>query len=434
MNKARNPIDDYFREALDDYQITPSVKAKKAFMGEVLKMTRPLSPVWRWMIPVLLVSVAALVVTVITIFPTPLQTTSPQQTTSANPKNSANQTTSVSPPKREISSAFPAPKRSGTPPQPELLSGTLTMESPNTVPMQSPESPKTTLVPTRDAPKLVPASDTVTVPQPVAATDKVTPPQSDTLATNPSKPTYPLQLTTCMRSAIPYKEWRISAGLYFSPEWMFHTLEGTKQATNFGVEGSFRIGRYSIRTGAGLSITKGTNQLAIEYNDYLGNYLKLDSITFRWDASHSNLIPTYFLSNKNVYDSLMKLENAKIIKRYTYLQVPLILGYDIIAREKFSLGFRVGPVMSVLLSSRQISAAYDPGKKQIISINMITPEQIALNWQIMAGINATFRFSRRFGLELEPFGKYYLNSVYENSGDSPKPWSLGVRAAFFISF
>jgi hypothetical protein len=215
---------------------------------------------------------------------------------------------------------------------------------------------------------------------------------------------------------------------------MFQTLEGSKPVTNFGLEGTFRIGRYSIRTGAGLSITKGTNQLAIEYNDYLGSYLKLDSMTFSWNQQHTDLIPTYYLTNKDVWDSLMKLENAKIIKRYTYLQIPLILGYDIISKGNFSLGFRVGPVLSILLSSKTLSDDFDPGKKQIISINMITPEQISLNWQLMGGINATYRFARRFGIEVEPFAKYYLNSVYEDSNNATKPWSIGIRAALFISF
>jgi len=231
----------------------------------------------------------------------------------------------------------------------------------------------------------------------------------------------------------PEREWRISAGLYYAPEWMFNTLEGTKPATNFGVEGTFRIGRYSIRTGAGLSITKGTNQLAIEYKDYLGSYMKLDSMTFAWDKQHYYLVPTYFLTDKDVFDSLMRLDNAKVIKRYTYLQVPLILGYDFLRTGKFSIGVRLGPILSILLTSKKISGDYDPEKKQIISVNMITPEQINMNWQIMGGINATFRFSRRFGIELEPFGKYYLNSVYEFSGSS-KPWSLGIRGAVFISF
>jgi hypothetical protein len=67
-------------------------------------------------------------------------------------------------------------------------------------------------------------------------------------------------------------------------------------------------------------------------------------------------------------------------------------------------------------------------------MNEITPEQVNLNWQIMVGLNATFRLSRRLGIEIEPFAKYYFNSVHETTSGSGKPWSVGLRTAFFISF
>lgn len=225
-----------------------------------------------------------------------------------------------------------------------------------------------------------------------------------------------------------------STGLYYSPEVLFSTLEGNKYVNNFGVEGEFHFGKYSIRTGVGLSITKGTNELSISYNDYLGNYHKLDSMSFKWNQQHTKLVPTYFLSDKNVFDSLMKLDNAKIVKRYTYLQVPLILGYDFLTYEKISIGLRAGPVLSVLLNTKQISGEYDPGNNRIISINQISPERIQTNWLLMGGINCTILFSRKISLELEPEVRYYFNSVYEKSDMTTKPWSAGIRTAFHITY
>jgi hypothetical protein len=229
-------------------------------------------------------------------------------------------------------------------------------------------------------------------------------------------------------------EWRLGAGVSFSPEWMFGTIEEPTFVTNFGIEGMFRFGRYSIRTGAGISLSKGFNQLQVEYNEYLGSYMKLDSMTFAWDEHHYYILPTYWLTNKEVYDSLLKLDNARVIKRYTYLQIPLIFGYDFFSRDRVSVGLRIGPILSILLKEKNLSDPYDPGMKKILTINEITPGQVNLNWQIMLGLNATFRLSKRLGVEVEPFAKYYFNSVYETSGGTGKPWSVGLRAAFFLSF
>ncbi|MGA2822527.1 MAG: hypothetical protein ABSE72_03280 [Bacteroidales bacterium] len=229
------------------------------------------------------------------------------------------------------------------------------------------------------------------------------------------------------------KNWNIAIGVYYAPEWMFNTLEGEKYGNNFGIGGTFHFGRYSIRTGAGLSITKGTNELAINYNKYIGNYNKLDSILFAWNETHTKLMPTFFFSNENVWDSLMKVADAKVVKRYTYLQVPLILGYDFWQNDHFSIGLRGGPILSVLLKTEVLSDNYDPGKNKIILINRIAPERIQINWQILGGINTTFHFSHRLGFELEPEIRYYFNSVYEKSAINKKPWSVGVHAAFIVS-
>ena len=232
----------------------------------------------------------------------------------------------------------------------------------------------------------------------------------------------------------PLADLHLSTGIYIIPEWLNNIIGSEKYVTNFGLEETFRFEKYSVRTGVGLSITKGTNELSIHYNEYLGAYKQLDSMAFAWNQQHTNIIPTYYLSDKTVWDSLMKLDNTKIIKRYTYLQIPLILGYDIWTNDNFSMGARVGPILSILLSTKQLTDNYDPGKNKIIVINEITPERIQTNWQIMAGLAIGFGNKRKIGIEFEPEFRYYFNSVYEKSGSTQKPWSVGFRIAFLIKY
>jgi hypothetical protein len=155
---------------------------------------------------------------------------------------------------------------------------------------------------------------------------------------------------------------------------------------------------------------------------------------FTWNDPIHNYVPTMYLSKKDVWDSLMKLDYAKVVKRYTYLQIPLVMGYDFWQTEHVSMGLRAGPVMSILLTTKQLSADYDPGMKKIISVNDIAPEQVSLNWQVMAGINTAFLISKQIRFEVEPSVRYYFNSVYEKPVNNTKPWSVGIRAAFVFGF
>lgn len=227
---------------------------------------------------------------------------------------------------------------------------------------------------------------------------------------------------------------QIRGGISYTPEIMFNTIEGLKFVNTVGVEAILKMGPISLRTGAGLSVSKGTNELSVAYNDWLGSYNRLDSILFTWNDPSKNYIPTVYLSRQEIWDSLMKLEYPRVVKRYFYIQIPLIMGYDFWQKNNVTLGIRGGPILSILLASKELSDAYDPGNKKIVSINGIPPEQVDLNWQVLAGFNTSIRLGSKFNLELEPNIRYYFNSVFEKPSTSWKPWSVGLRLSFLVGY
>ena len=228
------------------------------------------------------------------------------------------------------------------------------------------------------------------------------------------------------------KTWGIEAGLSYTPEWMFNTFNHDKFVNNPAIEGIVHFGPFSLRTGVGLSITTGSNELNVETNSYLGTYSSLDSIVFKWDQNHYKLLSYVYTSSQNAYDTSLSNNYSYNKKRFTYLQVPLILGYDFWQNKWFSIGIRAGAIISVLLKTENISGEYESGQNRIITISNVTPGRIQMNWQETSGINAKFRLSPRFSIELEPDVRYYFNSIYESSGPVKKPWSVGLRTAFLI--
>jgi len=189
------------------------------------------------------------------------------------------------------------------------------------------------------------------IPDPVSQVANLTSPIKDSISPIPN----PESLIPNPASQIPNpasrqeKLWNIRAGIYYMPEWIFNSLDKDKFLNNFGAEGIFRFGPYSIRTGVGLSITKAYNEMIVETNPYLGSYHALDSMTYHWDSRHYYLIPTVYTTLKDVFDTALQYRYFSHEMQYTYLQVPLILGYDFWEKKRFSLGVRVGAVMSVLL-------------------------------------------------------------------------------------
>jgi len=480
MKKYNHPNDDFLRELLKDHKMTPSEEAKQAFLKEILAAEAPARGNKKGII--LLSVIAVITTTVILLWGlTKKEQDSPSIVISGNELHIADNNKQV----KELSGKQPI--NSAKTDQPQLTNVTKpTPESNNQThinfrkiksinpyaPVAGISAPVNTITPhlreeTKElsTPVLATQENSKSVNTTEIQEYKNTPiteilpnvesasaiSDNNNSAKNNSdiKPLDTLNYNSVIEvrtagnfdsvprtkltsSTVSNRKWGISAGGYYTPEWVFNTLERANFLHNFGLEGTFRIGRMSVRTGAGLSIGKGTNELVVAYNDFLGTYNKLDSMKFAWNDPIQNYLPTIYTSKKDVWDSLMALDYPKVVKRYTYLQVPLIFGYDFWQNDFLSLGVRVGPVMSVLIVSKQLSAAYDPGMKRIISINDISPGQINLNWQVMAGLGASFIISRNLRFEVEPALKYYFNSVYEKPVNNTKPWSVGVRAAVLI--
>ncbi len=413
MKKHNHPIDDFFREALENHQMAPSEKARKAFLKEAIQVPRPAKKSSR--LPIILTLLIAVVGTGITIRAILTDTFS----TNENPGPKPSVAHSIASRQEE---GFASVHKSNGKTLSNPLLHTITMEASPSGPI--PVDPGNALDISKEA-----GTINITPMKPIwkeiVLKPSETRPDSILLPGRKSKSTPPE----------PYRKngaWIPSIGIYYNPEWMFNTLEGSKFIHNFGIEGTFRFDRFSVRTGAGLSIGKGTNELIVEYNDFLGAYNKLDSMQLTWNYPEKQFLPKYYMSKQEVWDSLMKFDSNKVVKRFTYLQIPLVMGYDFWQTDLVSMGFRFGPVMSVLIASKQLSAEYDPGNKRIVGINDISPGQVSLNWQAMAGINASIRLSKGMLLEVEPSVKYYFNSVYEKPDDIARPWSIGIRTAFVI--
>jgi hypothetical protein len=456
MEKQKNSIDNLFREVLQDHEIVPSGRAKEAFLREASGV-----PQRRWyrrgiFLFIVLASLGIIGGSAIyfltlnsngkeqaRIKSDPTLSPVEQQTASANPVKPAkifsnkliNETTpaktnyAFTPAKHddENKKSLKTTESHSGPAKPIQVIDTF----PNQVSQITEKSATSEIIlPAMKNPSSSPESPETSAISPTSDTSRLISNASyDTTKTQPPPPDPDKEKKQRLN-----KDWYFSGAVQYTPEWMFNTIEEEKFVNNFGIEGIFTIGKYSIRTGLGLSITKGTNELVVEYNDFLGSYNKLDSMSFSWDGATQDYIPSYYMSSQDVWDSLMKLDYPKVVKRYTYLQIPLILGYDFLRSGRFSIGLRAGPVLSILLNTKQLSEEYDPGDKKVISINNISPEQVSLNWQFMGGVNASVRLSEKLIFEIEPMAKYYFNSVYEKSEITKKPWSIGIRAAFIIKF
>jgi hypothetical protein len=205
---------------------------------------------------------------------------------------------------------------------------------------------------------------------------------------------------------------------------------------SLGFEGKIQYNRFSLTAGVGVTSTTAHSNYEVQYNDYLGNYQKLDSITFVWDQKGYNLVPTYYMSDTKVWDSAIKFDSYQEEKRYNQLRIPVLIGYDFLSTEKFVLGLKTGIEMLLYLKSTTVTEyEYMAGQNKLVGINPLPDSYARNNFWFMANFSASYYFSRRIVFEVEPRLQFLLNPDKTAASQSSQEDVLpAIRASLKIKF
>lgn len=209
---------------------------------------------------------------------------------------------------------------------------------------------------------------------------------------------------------------------------------GTKPVHTLSLGGQLQKGRFIFSVGAGYAMTNGFHSYQVEYNDYLGRYKKLDSITFAWDQNHYHLLPSYYMSETSVWDSLLKLDSYSIENRYSLLKMPVKIGYQVYTKGWFSLSVNTGAEFNFFIDSKQGSGEYSAGQKKVIQIHDVKSDLERNRHYLLFDLSAACNLNRRISIAVEPQMKYFLNPSETDSKEIKSLLTPWIRTTLKIKF
>jgi len=220
-------------------------------------------------------------------------------------------------------------------------------------------------------------------------------------------------------------------GIYASWDLIDYGNSHRKQSRSAGLSLSTFKGPWLLETGAAICLSNDNGRFMINYNSYdsLGYYNKVVSFSPDPDnpgTMHFNTVV------QGVYDSIGHEQETKTTNRYTYLQIPLMVGYQLYASRLLSISLKAGPVFSLMLGSNEPSVTFSQEAASLQSIDNLSPARVSTNWQVAAGLGIGLHLSRGFTLQFEPTYKTYLRPVYQNN--RTKPQSIGIKAGLLYRF
>ncbi len=225
-------------------------------------------------------------------------------------------------------------------------------------------------------------------------------------------------------------EWQL--GLHFTPEVIFYADDSipNQRSYTFDVSAKWKKNEFFIESGLGVSFSSDNGKYAIDYEKYLGSYNDVYNVTF--DSTENGVIPIYHTNEVDIYDSISKFKIEQTKNHYTYLQIPVYIGFHKQVK-RFAWFVKGGPVFSVLIN-KSIPTP-DVGDDRIIDLDQRMPLRVNTSWQFAFSAGVTYQLSNKVSIAIEPTLKYYLNSQYERKYITTRhPYSFGLRTGLLFNF
>ncbi len=231
------------------------------------------------------------------------------------------------------------------------------------------------------------------------------------------------------------KYWSISAYGSYEETNYTRTISSSSEKTWLGgASAGYHNGRYLLQGGVELSYMN-------DVGDYMVDMSTYDSVGFYYGVGEFIVDPEnpdsviFVIQKITVYDSVQHQSNHQNHCSFTYLQIPLMIGYKAFQQGRFSAYLKAGPSISLMLTKKVPAFSYINPEATVHSINNYSMPRITTSVQVLMSVDLRYQLTKNLGILVEPTYRYYLRGVYDISGNNlKKPYSMGIRGGVYYNF
>ncbi|MBK6962544.1 MAG: hypothetical protein IPH20_01075 [Bacteroidales bacterium] len=196
---------------------------------------------------------------------------------------------------------------------------------------------------------------------------------------------------------------------------------------NFSVSSGYRHNRLGITLGAGFTRITGTSELSYAYrtNELVYSYDYVDSV-YVDPVTHETY---YFTVKVDVYDSIDHTTTEQVTDRYSYLQIPLSISYELAGFNKLSLNLQLTGTYHLLQDDYRNYDPFHEASSRLVSTTMEEKKIDSDYWSAGAGLMVAYQAGNRLGVSLTPRIKY--NSLPVKGSTDKGFISYGINFGIF---
>lgn len=195
-----------------------------------------------------------------------------------------------------------------------------------------------------------------------------------------------------------------------------------------------KLKQFYVESGIGFQKMKeqGTFQIDYKTNDSIGFYNKV--VSFELDPNNPGEI-TYKISTTTVFDSIEHHLLQSPLYYYDYIVVPIKFGYSFFQNQKFSVSGETGIIYCYLTKTYTPQVQYNDPDSQLIGVTNNTPERVDHNFRVHIALRLNYNITKTVSLSAQPEFTSFINSIYNQSyGSKVRPYTMGIRFGICFDF
>ena len=194
-----------------------------------------------------------------------------------------------------------------------------------------------------------------------------------------------------------------------------------------------KLKQFYIETGIGYQRMKEQGNFQIDYktNDSIGFYNKV--ISFELHPDDPSVI-AYKIATTTVFDSVEHHLLQSPLYHYDYITLPIKFGYKFYQKTKLTISAETGIIYSILNATHAPKVDYNDPESQLLGITDNTPARIDHNFRIHIALRLNYNIAKTVSLNLQPEFSSYLNSINEKQRSNNKPYTMGIRFGICFDF
>ena len=155
-------------------------------------------------------------------------------------------------------------------------------------------------------------------------------------------------------------------------------------------------------------------------------------VTF--DSIGNEVIPTFHTETVKVFDTVKHVKISNTKRRYTYLHVPLLVGYMQELR-RIDWFVKTGPSLLVMVDKHIPDVMVSEEDYRLLAESSEFPSRIDLQWHYTISAGISYKMGNNFSLNVEPVFRFHIDPAYKrNTISTRNPYSLGLRMGLLLNF